>query len=136
MEDIPKDSFVLEYIGLMQRIKSPFWSNVVGGKRSDYLASCDPVVCRPSFLGFSFKELQVDAEHYGNIARFINDAPESNVAVVMVPSHGLIHVALVARQDIYAGQQILWNYGEGYWSGRQRFRLNWNADTVRFPMAT
>lgn len=66
------------------------------------------------------KQLYVDAKKAGNFSRFINHSYLHNVNSISVYSEqdGLWHVMLHANQDIAQDDQLLANYGEGYWKSR------------------
>ena len=71
--------------------------------------------------------LALDADHYGNLSRFINHAPTSaecdvdpkkflcaNVQVEHHSWYGNDHIMYVASRDIACGEQVLSSYGKAY----------------------
>lgn len=60
----------------------------------------------------------VDAEGYGNYARYINHSSNGNVEPSYVLSGGVIHVILLAKKIIPIGTQICYDYGDIYWKKR------------------
>ena len=58
----------------------------------------------------------VDAEKIGNHLRFMNHSYEPNAKVQNVFDAGLWHVFFIAQRAIREGEQILFDYGRGYWS--------------------
>lgn len=63
----------------------------------------------------------IDAQHAGNVARFINHTNRTyqNVGVQIVPAGNFWHVLYVAKKNIAKGQQLLTHYGIEYWRDRQ-----------------
>jgi uncharacterized protein len=59
----------------------------------------------------------LDARKTGNITRFINhSAKRGNLEFVYVfHDDGLCHIVFLAKRRIEAGEQLLFDYGEGYW---------------------
>lgn len=60
----------------------------------------------------------IDAKCSGNHTRFINHSFEPNVELVSVDYEGQIRVLLYAKRQIEAGEQLLYDYGDDYWSKR------------------
>ncbi|GAQ77873.1 Putative histone H3 (Lys9) methyltransferase [Klebsormidium nitens] len=59
--------------------------------------------------------LNIDATHFGNVARFVNHSCDGgNATRVLVRQTGwpLPHVALFANREILAGEEITMSYGE------------------------
>lgn len=65
--------------------------------------------------------LDVDAEHFGNETRFINDfksvRPEPNVEFLLrrLPVTGELSVGVVTRQMVRRGEELLADYGSKFW---------------------
>lgn len=66
------------------------------------------------------KQLYVDAKKAGNFSRFMNHSYLNNVSSLSVYNEqdGLWHVVMCAEKDINKDDQLLTNYGEGYWKSR------------------
>jgi hypothetical protein len=65
----------------------------------------------------------IDASETGNITRFINHSDKRENAVPLnLIVDDVEHVILIAAKDIGKGQQILFDYGQGY--GLDRMQLN------------
>ena len=60
----------------------------------------------------------VDAKKSCNFARFINHSYNPNVKPVTIYAKDGWHIIYVACKSIKKDEQILVNYGEGYWQGR------------------
>ena len=60
---------------------------------------------------------QTDAVYVGNRMRFMNHIKEqfANVRVVIVTSIGRKFIAFYAKQNINAGEELLFDYGEKYY---------------------
>lgn len=61
----------------------------------------------------------IDASEQGNETRFINHSVQhANCHPVYVAVDGVMHVGFATMRDIARGEQLLFNYGEGYWQLR------------------
>lgn len=61
----------------------------------------------------------IDAQNAGNYTRFINHSFDPNVGLVSIDNGQKIHVILYALKQILPGDQLLYDYGEEYWSKRK-----------------
>jgi hypothetical protein len=60
----------------------------------------------------------IDAERQGNLTRFINHSNDPNLVPVSVLSGNVMHVVLMAKRAIKAGEQFTYDYGPDYWKKR------------------
>ena len=58
----------------------------------------------------------IDAEHQGNLSRFINHSSDPNLITDLVFCNGLPHVILTVKKPIAKDEQLLYDYGSDYWS--------------------
>lgn len=102
---LKKRNFIGEYTGILR----PF--NDSGDNENGYLFGTQ------YWLGNS---VVIDARTTGNITRFINHSRENaNCRSLHVFHNGRWHVILVATRGIAAGEQLLFDYGNGYWGGKR-----------------
>lgn len=104
LEPIAPHALLGEYVGLL----------CAAGSLAARGAS-DPFVCTyPAF------ELCVTASAVGGLMRTINHAPgaRANVSMVPVLVDGAYHLAMLSRSEVGRGQQLLLDYGKGYWAAR------------------
>ena len=79
----------------------------------------------------------VDASSTGNLMRYINDSrgisakTEPNVGFFLADKKvgGYFVASIVAIKDIHPGEEILVNYGDGYWSSLERWWKQQNPFT-------
>jgi SET domain-containing protein len=104
-ESIPCGALVGNYTGLVKPQQ--------GADSSHYL-----VEVHDRHTGLRF---DLDAEHYGNETRFINDykgvADHPNVALVLYHAHatGELSVGVVTQRQLQHGEEILVDYGRQFW---------------------
>jgi hypothetical protein len=69
------------------------------------------------FDGSVFDGLNIDPTHFGNAMRFINHTSDkfANVKTVEYFQDGLPFVMFVAKKDMEPGDEMLYDYGVGYW---------------------
>lgn len=122
---IPKGTLIAQYCGkyLPKKIAYQNYS-YLPGKKNGY-------------------NLMLDAQLYGNIARFINHAPDpdkntqsdaylsANLIVENHPRYGNRRIMMIANRDIMQGEQLLSYYGEDYFSISENiFGMLKNGDVV------
>ncbi|XP_022652251.1 histone-lysine N-methyltransferase EHMT2-like isoform X2 [Varroa jacobsoni] len=129
LQEIPKGSFVCEYVG-----------EVITDKEADQREEDSYLFDLENRDGDTFC---IDARHYGNVSRFINHACEPNVhpVRVYVDHHDLRfpRIALFATRDIAAGEQLGFDYGEKFWVIKYKSflcgcgspRCKYNADNIQ-----
>lgn len=66
----------------------------------------------------------IDAKYACNFMRFINHSFEPNVMPIHIYGPDGWHLIYVACKDIKKDEQILVNYGNGYWSNKTPEKLN------------
>jgi hypothetical protein len=97
------------------------------GKYRGYLCSMDEIRNRRYLCEYIPGEGQnpsgdktewaVDAKHVGNEMRFINHSVAgANVTAKCAGSNKRRLICINATRDIKAGEELLWNYGDCYWS--------------------
>jgi len=106
-EPIKKWSFVGEYTGIL-RARSRFVSNV-----NDYC------FMYPS-LWLSYRALTIDGKDAGNFTRFMNHSDNPNVESVSVFHGGIFRMIFRALEDIPAGTELSFNYGNPYWTKKKK----------------
>ncbi|KAI0280120.1 hypothetical protein BGY98DRAFT_965749 [Russula aff. rugulosa BPL654] len=106
VDKIRKDQFIGEYIGELIPI---------GDDRREMLR-------KHIHLNYSFTlnhNYHIDSARVGNETRYINHGLEkdgkANSTARTILVHGEPRIALYATQDIKAGKEILFDYGEAYW---------------------
>ena len=113
---IQQGTYIFDYDG--QVLEQPDYDALypeASGVRADYAIG----ILRPD--GSS---VYVDAADpsQSNLARYINhadaDAPELNCRA-WTQWDPVPRVMLYALRDLQSGEELLWNYGEGYWDGRE-----------------
>jgi len=107
---IPKGTFVCEYVGEL------ISDSEAETREDSYLFDLD------NKDGDTFC---IDANNYGNIARFINHSCTPNLTPVKVfASHQDLrfpHIALFANRDIKKGEELGFDYGEKFWVIKHKF---------------
>ena len=107
--DITAQAYVGEYTGVLRRRlffgrwknRYCFDYNIGEGRNSSYV---------------------IDAQDFGNHARFINHSFEPNLEPASVYCDGIMHVIIFAPKAIAAGTQLCYDYGEDYWQKRKKPR--------------
>lgn len=89
------------------------------GEYTGLLRKSKPEDDNPYLFHYDFQRV-VDAKDYGNYTRWINHSVKhANCGIAYAHLADGLHVLLIASQPIAAGQQLLFNYGPGYWRNRQ-----------------
>jgi len=113
-EDIELDDMIGEYTG-----------ELISSKKAQKLMDQDP--CGADFFMHTGAlhtleknnqptNLYVDAKKYGNFTRFINHSANPNIDNFSILGHDkLCHIIVVACRPIKRGEQLLIDYGPGYW---------------------
>ncbi|MCL7046347.1 hypothetical protein MKW94_009892 [Papaver nudicaule] len=117
LDDLPRGTFVCEYVGEILTTKEL-------NERNTEITDGDKQTC-PVLLDAAWgsdgvlkdkEALCLDATFYGNVARFINhrcfDANLVEIPVeVESPNHRYYHVAFFTTRDIEALEELTWDYG-------------------------
>ncbi|RZC68849.1 hypothetical protein C5167_032091 [Papaver somniferum] len=117
LDDLPRGTFVCEYVGEILTSKEL-------NERNTQIVDGDKQTC-PVLLDAAWgsdgvvkdkEALCLDATFYGNVARFINhrcfDANLIEIPVeVESPNHRYYHVALFTTRDVEALEELTWDYG-------------------------
>ena len=103
VEDIPAGSMIGEYAGEILD------ANGLDERKGYYFSF---PVTPPNLMWKMF----ICAQAGGNITRFINHSWDPNVSHVRVDTEQSAHVVYKADRDIRRGDQLLIDYGIGYWA--------------------
>ncbi len=66
------------------------------------------------------KAFTIDSEKQGNYTRFINHSDTPNVEARSFFHRGIFHIAFRSIQEIAAGSELAYDYGEIYWNRRKK----------------
>lgn len=105
-QPITKQTFVGEYVGVVR--KKRLFGELKNAYCFDY-----PILLQeePIYV--------IDAALYGNYTRYINHKTEGNLNTICAFSGGVMHILLYANQNIPAGAELFYDYGENYWRHRK-----------------
>ncbi|MCC6746919.1 MAG: SET domain-containing protein-lysine N-methyltransferase [Deltaproteobacteria bacterium] len=71
---------------------------------------------RAYVLGGTHEREVIDARHKGNETRFVNhSSAHPNAKMGAIPVDGLVQPFLFVSRPVKAGEQLLFDYGQGYW---------------------
>lgn len=101
-QDIPRFSFLGEYVGLVRR--KSFYSF----KKNLYLM-------RYPTLFINEREYVIDASKAGNHTRFINHSYNPNLEIESVFFSPFTRMIFFANKKILKGEQLTFDYGKKYW---------------------
>ena len=104
--DIEEDALVGEYTGIIIEVT----------KAKELDMSYAWTLISPEHYRDQAKAFFVDAKKAGNFTRFINHSTYANVKPLTVYSDGQWHMIYVAARDIKKDEQLLVDYGAGYWT--------------------
>ncbi|XP_024018393.1 probable inactive histone-lysine N-methyltransferase SUVR2 isoform X1 [Morus notabilis] len=117
LEDLPKGSFVCQYVGEILTSAELYERNLQCDKsrKDTYIALLDADWGSKTALK-NEKAVCLDASRYGNVARFINhrclDANLVEIPVeVETPDRHYYHLAFFATRKIDAMEELTWDYG-------------------------
>lgn len=68
----------------------------------------------------SLNHLTIDSQDQGNFTRYINHSNVPNMESISVFLDGYYHIVFRAIQDIPAGTQLTYDYGDDYWSPKNQ----------------
>ena len=66
------------------------------------------------------KAFTIDSEDQGNYTRFINHSDTPNVESRSFFHDGVFHIAFRTIEEIEAGSELTYDYGEIYWNNRKK----------------
>jgi hypothetical protein len=112
---LPKGVFIAEYTGMVSYADPYSWRKLA--RENAYLFEYALENDAPHWA--SEGVAHIDAKTFGNHARFINHSYTPNCDVGRMLLDDGWHVFIVARRDIAEGEQLTFNYGRGYWQGRE-----------------
>lgn len=72
----------------------------------------------------ALKAFTIDSQKHGNFTRFINHSDTPNVESVSVYHDGLLHIIFRTIEEIPAGTQLTYDYGDIYWLRRNKKNLD------------
>jgi hypothetical protein len=108
-QDIGEGDYILEYTGeVLINATNSTWAwhyplNIIEGQS---------------------KRISLDASSMGNEARFANHSLSPNIKAELVYDvNGIGHLVYIALHNIKEEEQLLINYGEGYWKNRESMVL-------------
>ncbi len=107
-EDIEEGQIISEYTGIV------FHKN----KLKDIELSYGWLVFGPQYCRDFNTVFYVDGRKAGNFTRYINHSSYPNVGSVIVYSDGAWHMVYIANKHIEKDEQLLVDYGAGYWVQR------------------
>ncbi|XP_060667288.1 probable inactive histone-lysine N-methyltransferase SUVR1 isoform X4 [Ziziphus jujuba] len=117
LEDLPKGTFVCEYVGEILTSMELYERTVKTAKsrKCSYPVILDADWSSKGSL-MNGEALCLDASHYGNVARFINhrclDANLIEIPVeVEIPDHHYYHLAFFTTRKVKAMEELTWDYG-------------------------
>lgn len=117
LEDLPKGTFVCEYVGEVLTNTELHERNMrsTGNERHTYPVLLDADWGSENVLKDE-EALCLDATHYGNVARFINhrcfDGNMVEIPVeVETPDHHYYHLAFFTTRNVDALEELTWDYG-------------------------
>ncbi|GMI84626.1 SET DOMAIN PROTEIN 31 [Hibiscus trionum] len=117
LQDLPKGTFVCEYVGEILTNTELFERNskASGDERHTYPVTLDADWGSEKILKDE-EALCLDATFCGNVARFINhrcfDASLIDIPVeVETPDRHYYHLALFTTRDVKASEELTWDYG-------------------------
>lgn len=125
LEDLPKGTFVCEYVGEILTSTELHKRNLRSNDKHSYAVLLDT-----DWGTRALKEAEIlclDATVYGNVARFINhrcsDANLIEIPVeVETPNHHYYHVALFTTRKVNAFEELTWDYGVDFDDGEHHVK--------------
>jgi len=113
-QDIEEGQCIAEYVGSVHNIDSR-GLGIAGTSLFDTAYCCQYPV---SLIRKSTAQTKCDSIAYGNEMRYANHDDNEQVNMVIrsvMGEDGMPHIAFFATRKIYKDEQLLWNYGPGYW---------------------
>lgn len=110
-EEITRWSYIGEYTGLLRR------RNLIFRNVNDYCFQYPRE-------WLATKAFTIDSEDQGNVTRFINHSDQPNVESLAFFYDGIFRIGFRAIEDIPAGSQLTYDYGDIYWNNRKKLIMN------------
>ncbi len=104
-KEIPPNTYVGEYTGLIRKRK--LWEKL----ENCYLFEYD-------LDEWVISKFIIDAKNHGNHTRYINHSDTPNLEPLAVVVEGTLRIILYTTKKIAIGEQLCYDYGEGYWNRR------------------
>ncbi|GAB2265892.1 hypothetical protein Dimus_000923 [Dionaea muscipula] len=117
LEELPRGSFVCEYVGEIMTIMELYDRKL---QKSDREACMCPVLLDADWGSKCIlkdeQALCLDATYFANVARFINHrCSDSNLVAIPVevenPDHHYYHLAFFTKRKLDALEELTWDYG-------------------------
>jgi SET domain-containing protein len=105
-DDIEEGQMIGEYTGIVTERY----------QLRDFDSSYGWSLIAPEYQRDSQRFLFVDARRAGNFTRFINHSNYPNIKAITIYSHDEWHMVYIAARLIKKGEQLLVDYGIGYWA--------------------
>jgi len=124
--DLPADSFVGEYTGIVSRKEPPDLR-----KPNPYLFEYPTGLWGADRLGLNVVDDQpigIDPREEGNLMRFINHSDAPNLVPARCSDRRLLHLFFLTNQAIAKDTQLTFNYGPNYWNDSKEKKID--LDTV------
>ncbi len=110
-KEILANTYIGEYTGDLR--KRTFWED----KKNKYLFEY--------YLGeLMTSKYLIDAQERGNHTRFINHSDYPNVEPIAVIAEGILRIIFFSKRKIAPGEQLCYDYGEGYWNSRIKLGID------------
>ncbi|RAL38347.1 hypothetical protein DM860_002325 [Cuscuta australis] len=119
LENLPKGTFVCEYVGEIVTNMELYERNAnSANERHTYPVLLDADWTSERVLNDE-ETLCLDATHYGNVARFLNHRCfDTNLVEIPVevetPDHHYYHLAFFTTRNVNALEELVWDYGIDY----------------------
>jgi len=109
--DIKGGDYIGDYVGII--CDSQLWDKVCRDTSYSWRIGSPSEINSPHVFS-------IDAKHTGNFTRFINHSFDPNVIAISIYTHDGWHLVYIAKKDIHKDEQILADYGRGYWDVRKQ----------------
>lgn len=106
-EDIPMHTLIGEYTGVIRKCPSAVANDL-------------PYAFTYPRVEDARHHLVIEAGHWGNEMRYLNHSETPNCTPRAAWLHNSLCIVLSSTRTIYAGEELTYDYGEGYWHSRKR----------------
>ncbi len=104
-----KWEFIGEYTGLLRR-------------RQYFIRNINDYCFMYPRAWLTLKSFTIDSAKQGNFTRFINHSDQPNCESIAVFHDGIFHIMFRTIQEIPAGTELSYDYGDIYWSRRKKLQ--------------